>query len=281
MKMLGTTALRLCVFCAVIAMLVAVPVLAAPYSALPGKWEGSIEIQQTSLDVIVRFAESDEGLRGTVDFPMQKKRGLPVSDLTVDSTGISFAVPGMMNGVAFSGTLMNNDSTLAGDFLQDGQTYPFSLTLTEEIEPEEAAEEEPVDTTEAAKTEEAVQEDTPEKPEWITTDTGLKMRDIVTGTGAEASNGDTVEVHYTGWFWNDDAKGDIFDSSHKRNATFSFTLGEGQVIKGWDEGVVGMKAGGKRELLIPSDLAYGDRGHPAGIPPKATLFFEVELISVK
>jgi FKBP-type peptidyl-prolyl cis-trans isomerase len=97
------------------------------------------------------------------------------------------------------------------------------------------------------------------------------------GKGREAKTGDTVSVHYTGTLLD----GTKFDSSRDRNQPFEFKLGAGRVIKGWDQGVVGMKVGGKRTLTIPSDLAYGDRGSPPKIPPKATLKFDIELLDVK
>jgi len=105
---------------------------------------------------------------------------------------------------------------------------------------------------------------------------GLEIEDQIVGDGEEAVAGQTVEVHYTGWL----VDGTKFDSSHDRNQTFSFKLGAGQVISGWDQGVAGMKEGGVRKLTIPSSLAYGDRGVPGVIPPGATLLFEVELIEV-
>jgi len=109
------------------------------------------------------------------------------------------------------------------------------------------------------------------------TDSGLKIDDLVTGDGAEAKAGQMVTVHYTGWLTN----GSKFDSSKDRNDPFRFKLGAGQVIRGWDEGVAGMKIGGKRKLTIPPQLGYGARGAGGVIPPNATLLFEVELLDVK
>ena len=111
----------------------------------------------------------------------------------------------------------------------------------------------------------------------ITTGSGLKYVDLQEGTGEEARAGHNVSVHYTGWLEN----GTKFDSSLDRRSPFSFRLGGGQVIRGWDEGVAGMKVGGKRKLTIPSDLGYGARGAGGVIPPNATLIFEVELLGVK
>jgi FKBP-type peptidyl-prolyl cis-trans isomerase FkpA len=111
----------------------------------------------------------------------------------------------------------------------------------------------------------------------VTTASGLKYQDIVVGTGQEAKAGDSVTVNYTGWL----TDGTKFDSSLDRNQPFSFNLGQGSVIKGWDEGVAGMKVGGKRRLTIPPDLAYGSQGASGVIPPDATLIFDVELLSIK
>lgn len=111
----------------------------------------------------------------------------------------------------------------------------------------------------------------------VTTPSGLKYVDQVVGTGEVAVAGKTVNVHYTGWLEN----GKKFDSSVDRGQPFSFPLGAGRVIKGWDEGVQGMKIGGKRKLTIPSDLGYGSRGAGGVIPPNATLIFDVELLGVR
>src|SRR3954464_14375323 len=109
------------------------------------------------------------------------------------------------------------------------------------------------------------------------TPSGLRYEDVAPGEGKEASANKTVSVHYTGWLPN----GEKFDSSRDRNQPFSFTLGAGQVIAGWDEGVAGMKVGGRRKLVIPPDLGYGTAGAPPDIPPGATLVFDVELLEVK
>jgi len=114
----------------------------------------------------------------------------------------------------------------------------------------------------------------------ITTATGLQYDDTVAGTGAQAEAGQQVRVHYTGWLFNDGVKGAKFDSSKDRNDPFDFGLGAGMVIKGWDEGVQGMKVGGTRVLVIPPQLGYGARGAGGVIPPNATLMFEVELLGV-
>src|SRR6476661_488327 len=113
-------------------------------------------------------------------------------------------------------------------------------------------------------------------PETKTTASGLKYEDIKQGTGDVATAGKTVSVHYTGWLTN----GTKFDSSKDRGDPFEFPLGGGRVIKGWDEGVEGMKVGGTRKLTIPPELGYGSRGAGGVIPPNATLVFEVELLAV-
>ena len=108
------------------------------------------------------------------------------------------------------------------------------------------------------------------------TDSGLQIATLAVGDGAEAKEGDTVTVHYTGWL----EDGTKFDSSVDRGTPFSFKLGAGQVIKGWDQGVAGMKVGEKRKLTIPGSLAYGEYGYPGAIPPNATLVFDVELLKI-
>jgi peptidylprolyl isomerase len=110
---------------------------------------------------------------------------------------------------------------------------------------------------------------------------GLSYEDTVVGTGATPVGGQTCVMHYTGWLWVNGQKGSKFDSSLDRGRPFSFPLGEGRVIKGWDEGVASMKIGSKRTLLIPPELGYGARGAGGVIPPNATLLFEVELLEVR
>ena len=114
-----------------------------------------------------------------------------------------------------------------------------------------------------------------------TTASGLIFDDKVAGTGAEAKPGDQVSVHYTGWLFYGGERGKKFDSSKDRGDPFAFPLGVGHVIKGWDEGVQGMKVGGTRVLTIPPALGYGARGAGGVIPPNATLIFEVELLAIE
>ena len=114
----------------------------------------------------------------------------------------------------------------------------------------------------------------------ITTPSGLQYEDTAVGGGAEAVAGQNVSVHYPGWLYADGQKGNKFDSSKDRGQPFGFELGGGMVIKGWDEGVQGMKVGGTRQLVIPANLGYGARGAGGVIPPNATLLFEVDLLGV-
>ena len=114
------------------------------------------------------------------------------------------------------------------------------------------------------------------------TPSGLQYEDTKVGTGATPQKGQTCVMHYTGWLWENNATGKKFDSSVDRGTPFQFKLGQGQVIRGWDEGIATMQVGGKRTLIIPPDLAYGSRGVGNGlIPPNSTLVFEVELLDVK
>ena len=113
---------------------------------------------------------------------------------------------------------------------------------------------------------------------FTTTPSGLQFEDTIIGTGAEAKPGRNVVVHYTGWLYENGVQGEKFDSSKDRGEPFIFPLGGGMVIKGWDEGVQGMKEGGTRTLIIPANLGYGARGAGGVVPPNATLKFEVELL---
>lgn len=115
----------------------------------------------------------------------------------------------------------------------------------------------------------------------ITTPTGLKIADTKVGTGATPRTGQTCVMHYTGWLYENGAKGKKFDSSVDRGQPFEFPIGAQRVIAGWDEGVATMKVGGKRTLIIPPQLGYGARGAGGVIPPNATLIFDVELLGVK
>jgi peptidylprolyl isomerase len=115
----------------------------------------------------------------------------------------------------------------------------------------------------------------------VTTSSGLQIIDTKPGTGASPRQGQTAVVHYTGWLYENGAKGKKFDSSVDRGQPFEFPVGQGRVIKGWDEGVAGMKLGGKRTLIIPASLGYGARGAGGAIPPNAMLMFDVELLGVK
>ncbi len=116
---------------------------------------------------------------------------------------------------------------------------------------------------------------------YITTASGVQYHDEQVGTGAEPQAGQTVSVQYTGWLYEDGKKGTKFDSSRDRNEPFSFELGSGHVIAGWDVGVATMHVGGKRTLIIPPAQGYGERGAGGVIPPNATLIFDVELLGVK
>jgi peptidylprolyl isomerase len=116
-----------------------------------------------------------------------------------------------------------------------------------------------------------------EDEEYITTESGLKYRDIIEGIGRTPLKGQKLIVHYTGYLEN----GKKFDSSYDRDEPFEFVLGTGKVIKGWEEGLATMKAGGKRKLIVPPQLAYGSKGIKNSIPPDATLIFEIELLSIR
>ncbi|HLW12198.1 MAG TPA: FKBP-type peptidyl-prolyl cis-trans isomerase [Casimicrobiaceae bacterium] len=142
----------------------------------------------------------------------------------------------------------------------------------------------PISTGHAATTQDAPTSTAQGLSKLDATRNGLQQRDVKQGTGAEAVAGKQVVVHYTGWLYDTskpDSHGAKFDSSRDRNAPFSFVLGAGRVIKGWDEGVAGMKVGGQRTLVIPPEFGYGARGAGGVIPPNATLIFDVELLDVQ
>ncbi|MFN2432369.1 MAG: FKBP-type peptidyl-prolyl cis-trans isomerase [Gemmatimonadota bacterium] len=152
-----------------------------------------------------------------------------------------------------------------GEGMQAGDTASATASSASQPAP---VEEEPI----------ASKEDQVNDAELTTTGSGLKYKDLSEGSGEEASRGEVAVVHYTGWL----VDGTKFDSSLDRGTPFEFPVGGGRVIKGWDEGVAGMKVGGRRRLVIPADLGYGATGTPGGpIPPGATLIFEVELLEVK
>jgi FKBP-type peptidyl-prolyl cis-trans isomerase len=143
-------------------------------------------------------------------------------------------------------------------------------------EPESAAEE-----PSGAEVEEAPQQ---EPLNTYVMDNGLEVQILAEGEGPGIENGQTAFMHYDGWFYDESApmnRGEKFDSSRDRGAPLPFPLGAGRVIQGWDQGVLGMKVGERRVLTIPSELAYGEQGHPAGIPPNAKLLFDVELVDIQ
>jgi len=149
---------------------------------------------------------------------------------------------------------------------------PAALAAALAVAPAVGDDVKPTPAPEAAKKSESKMRATP---------SGLQYEDIKEGTGASPRSGQVCVMDYTGWLWENGAKGKKFDSSVDRGTPFEFPIGQGRVIKGWDEGVATMKVGGKRLLLIPPQLGYGSRGAGGVIPPNATLLFEVELIAVK
>jgi peptidylprolyl isomerase len=201
---------------------------------------------------------------GTV-FDSSYDRGQPITF----SLGTGQVIPGWDEGIALmrkggKARLVIPPNLAYGERGAGNGIIPPNATLTFEVELVEIRAGAPAAPTSL------------EESQYTTTASGLKYHDLVVGTGAEASTGSNVAVHYTGWL-TDNTK---FDSSLDRGQTFDFQVGTGSVIPGWDEGLVGMKVGGKRQLVIPAALAYGDQGQ-GSIPPGATLVFEVELVAVQ
>ncbi|MEM8603701.1 MAG: FKBP-type peptidyl-prolyl cis-trans isomerase [Cyanobacteria bacterium P01_F01_bin.86] len=181
---------------------------------------------------------------------------------------ISFAVLLVFCGVLIMAQFTGSqESAIAANLTQ---SVPTSASPTQVAQTAEDLVLEEEATTEEA-TEETLEEET-----LVTTESGLQYEDIVEGTGAMPQTGQRVTVHYTGTL----EDGTKFDSSRDRNRPFSFTIGVGQVIKGWDEGVASMRVGGQRKLVIPPELGYGPRGAGGVIPPNATLLFDVELLRI-
>ncbi|MBX2866195.1 MAG: FKBP-type peptidyl-prolyl cis-trans isomerase [Leptolyngbyaceae cyanobacterium MAG.088] len=175
---------------------------------------------------------------------------------------ISLGVFAICCVVALATQLKGSEAVASNLTTDTGETIKSTLVA------QAASDLEPTETTEEANTDMS--------DNMTTTDSGLMYEDLEVGTGALPTKGQAVTVHYTGTLEN----GEKFDSSRDRNRPFSFTIGVGQVIKGWDEGVATMRVGGRRKLVIPPDLGYGTRGAGGVIPPNATLIFDVELIRV-
>ena len=184
--------------------------------------------------------------------------------------GSGSALPGLEEGIALmhegeKAKLVIPPELALGDRASSDGLIPANSTLIFELELVSIQEGAPEEATEV------------KEEEYVTTDSGLKVHDFVVGDGPSPETGQMVSVHYTGWL----EDGTKFDSSLDRGQPFTFAIGMGQVIAGWDEGVATMKVGGKRQLVIPSELGYGEQGAGAVIPPNATLIFEVELLDVQ
>ena len=249
---------------------------------ITGIWEGAISIPNMELQIIVEFKRSGDTMwTGDIDIPVQGAKDLPLANIRVDSVKITFDLPGLQGDPKFAGLVAEDGKSISGDFTQGGATFPFNLAMKPEVPDSLKAEKPKMPPPTKIDPPKAKEKQKGPPLEWVTSKSGLKWLDHVVGTGAEAKKGNRVEVHYTGWLDEGGKKGKKFDSSKDRANSFVFQLGAGRVIKGWDEGVAGMKEGGRRELLIPSDLGYGKRGTPGGpIPPNATLIFEIELLKV-
>ncbi len=247
-----------------------------------GAWDGAIIVKGTELGVTIEFARGDSGLTGDIDIPAQKEKDLPLTNIKLDSLTITFDFPGVPGERKFAGVVAEDGKTMAGDFHQAGGIFAFELTKREPAPPADSTVKTKANMPPKIKVEpeKVAKKEKPVAVEWTTSESGLQWHDLAAGEGVEAQKGKTVDVHYTGWLYVDGKKGNKFDSSVDRGQPFSFPLGASRVIKGWDEGVAGMKVGGKRELLIPPELGYGERGHPPVIPANSTLLFEVELLAV-
>jgi len=270
-----------CIIAALAVCLIGTLTASAATIDVIGRWEGAITVQGSEIGIAIDFAAGDSGLIGTIDIPVQQTKDLPLANIKLDSTRITFDMPGTPGEPKFAGTVAADGKTIAGDFTQSGGIFPFALKKIVAIAPDSTAAAANMPPKIKIDPTKAEQKEKPVTINWTANKSGLQWRDLTVGEGAEAKSGNMVDVHYTGWLYADGKKGSKFDSSVDRGKPFSFALGAGKVIRGWDEGVAGMKIGGKRKLVIPPELGYGKRGAPPVISSDATLIFEVELLGIK